>query len=822
MLKIKLFSLTFFLTFTSILSFAQQFSTISGTVTTSDGKPAAYISVGLKGKGLGNVTNEKGIFEIQRVKPGSYILRVSGVGIQNIEKPVVITVGENKTVDFVINQNSNQLNEVNINQGVNKYIAKKSEFVSKMPLNNLENPQVYTTITKETMADQLVFSVDDAARNATGVQKMWESTSRGGDGGAYYASRGFIVQAKLRNGIAGNVTGRNDAANLENVEFIKGPSATLFGSTLTSYGGLINRITKKPFEGTGGAVSFSTGTYDFNRVSTDFNFPVDKANHIYARLNTSYNYKGSFQENVYDKGFFIAPSLSYKVTDKLDFVFDAEIANGKNTLKPFVFFYFPIKDLGFDRADQSGIPYDKSFTADAMKQKYNSTNFFGQANYKFNENWSSHTSFSSNYSFSNGRGTYLFLVPNNYPPLGNPTAAPGADLISRADQSTDNSKIFTYEVQQNFNGTFNLGSVKNRMVLGLDYLHQNSDQLFYSINTFDLTNKNGTGANYNNFTEHNLAAFYAANANDPNTVFNYLSKYKSNTYSAYASDVINITDRLIALAALRIDRFDNKGNSDRSGSAPTGAYKQTAFSPKFGLVFQPIKDQLSLFANYQNGFTNINGIDYKGDAFKAEQANQIEGGVKSNIFNGKLTGSVSYYYIKVKDKVRPYNDPTNPQAQIQDGNKISKGIEAEIVANPIDGLNIIAGFAYNDNHLENASPDVEGRRDAYSASPYSANLWISYKFINGSLKGFGLGAGGNYASDNRIVNNLIITPTSTTENVFILPAYKVFNASVFYDHSRYRIGAKVDNFTNQKYWTGYSTMNPQDLRTYTGSVTYKF
>lgn len=806
--KIRLFVLTAVMLLINTLAFAQQSGTIKGTITTSDGKPAAYISVGLKGKAQGNVTNEKGLYEILHVKPGTYTLRVSAVGMQNLEKTITLQAGENKIVDLVISHNSNQLSEININQGVNKYIAKKSDYISKMPLNNLENPQVYTTITKETMADQLVFSVDDATRNATGVQKMWESTGRGGDGGAYYASRGFIVQAKLRNGIAGNVTGRNDVANLESVEFIKGPSATLFGSTLTSYGGLINRITKKPFEGIGGSVSYSTGTYDFNRVSTDFNFPVDKENHIYARINTSYNYKGSFQENVFDKGFFIAPSLSYKVNDKLDFVFDAEIANGKNTLKPFVFFYFPVAQLGFDRADQSGIPYEKSFTGDAMKQKYNSSNFFAQANYKFNDNWSSHTSFSSNYSFSNGRGTYLFLVPNSY---FNPAAAPGADNLSRADQSTDNSKIFTYEVQQNFNGTFNLGSVKNRVVLGLDYLRQNSDQLFYSIDTFDITNKNGTGANYNNFTEANLAAFYAANPYSK-----YPVNFKSNTYSAYASDVINLTDRLIALAALRVDRFDNKGNSDRAGSAPKGAYKQTVFSPKFGLVFQPFKDQLSLFANYQNGFNNINGIDYKGDAFKAEQANQIEGGVKANAFNGKITGSVSYYYIKVKDIVRGYNlDPTNPNAQIQDGNKISKGIEAEVIANPVNGLNIIAGFAYNDNHLENASPDVEGRRDAYSAAPYSANLWVSYKFMSGSLRGFGLGAGGNYASDNKIVN-------SVSQGVFILPAYKVYNASVFYDHSRFRIGAKVDNFTNQKYWTGYSTMNPQDLRTVTGSVTYKF
>ncbi|MGY3054237.1 iron complex outermembrane receptor protein [Pedobacter sp. UYEF25] len=814
MTNIKSAAITIIFSLLTVIAFAQQFSSVKGTVTTSDGKPATYITIGLKGKGLNDMTNEKGKFEIQRVKAGNYVLKASGVGLQSIEKNIVVTAGEDETIDFVIDQSSNQLNEVNINQGrVNKYATKKSAYVSKMPLTNLENPQVYTTISKQTLVDQMVFSVDDATRNATGIQKMWDATSRGGDGGAYYASRGFIVQSKLRNGIAGTVTSRNDAANLESVEVIKGPSATLFGSTLTSYGGLINRITKKPFEGTGGEVTYSAGSYDLNRVSTDFNFPLDKNNKIYARLNASYNYKGSFQDNVFDRGIFLAPSISYRVNDKLDFSVDAEIANGINTVKPFVFFYFPVADLGFDRADEAGVAYDKSFIGNGIRQKYKSENFFTQANYKFNENWSSHTSISSGYSFSNGRGSYLFLVPNS---VVTPGAAPGADNLSRGDQSTDHSKSYTYDIQQNFNGTFNIGSVKNRIVLGLDYLRQNSDQLFYSINTFDLTSKNGKGPNYNNFNETNLAAFYAANAKDPNVVFNYPSNYKSNTYSAYASDVINVTDRLIALAALRVDRYDYKGNSDRAGSPANGAYKQTAFSPKFGLVYQPIKDQLSVFANYQNGFNNVNGIDYQGNSFKPEQANQMEGGVKMNAFGNKFSGSVSYYYIKVKDIVRGYNgDPSNPNAQIQDGNKISKGLEAEIVANPISGLNIIAGFAYNDNHLENASADVEGRRDAYSAAPYSANLWISYKFNTGSLRGFGLGAGGNYASDNKIVN-------SVSQGVFILPAYEVFNASVFYDHPRFRIGAKVDNLTDQKYWTGYSTMNPQDLRTFTGSVTYKF
>ncbi|MFD2144597.1 TonB-dependent receptor plug domain-containing protein [Mucilaginibacter antarcticus] len=73
---------------------------------------------------------------------------------------------------------------------------------------------------------------------------MWDATGRAGDGGGYFTLRGFPTQTRLRNGVSGLVTSTVDAVNIEKVEVIKGPSATLFGSTLTSFGGLINRVTK--------------------------------------------------------------------------------------------------------------------------------------------------------------------------------------------------------------------------------------------------------------------------------------------------------------------------------------------------------------------------------------------------------------------------------------------------------------------------------------------------------------------------------------------------------------------------------------------------
>ncbi|MGF7231527.1 TonB-dependent siderophore receptor, partial [Arachidicoccus sp.] len=425
----------------------------------------------------------------------------------------------------------------------------------------------------------------------------------------------------------------------------------------------------------------------------------------------------------------------------------------------------------------------------------------------------SQTNYSNTYSFSNGHFPYFFVLPNKYLPGGDPTAT-GADYLSRGDQSTANSEETVSEMQQNFNGDFLIGNLRNRIVIGLDYFHQNSNQLFYSTDQFDIVKKNGLIPNYGDFNENNLNAYYQDTANR-SSISNYPEKFKTNTYSAYVSDVLNITDNFLAMAAVRVDHFDNKGSFEQTTGQYTGAYNQTAFSPKFGLVYQPVKDQVALFANYQNGFTNETGVDYQHKTFKPEQANQIEGGVKLNTANGKLSGTFTYYHIKVTDIVRNYNDPTNPNAKIQNGTQLSKGIEAEVIANPWQGLNIDAGFSYNDSKYTNVGADVDGLRPSTAMSPYTANLWLSYKFSYGSLKGFGLGFGGNYASDNKIVN-------SRSMGVFILPAYTVLNATAYYDCSKFRFGLKVSNLTNKEYWTGYTTMNPQQLRSVNASVAFKF
>lgn len=793
------------------------FGTIKGRVQTADNKAAAAVTVLLKGTRKITVTEDDGSFSFTRVKSGAYEIEISQVGYETIVQQVQVEGNKITAVSIQLNISSKQLAEVVVS-GRKGFSVTSSDYVSKMSLKNMENPQVYSSVSKTLLNEQLVFSVDDALRNAPGVQKMWDATGRSGDGGGYYNMRGFIVQSTLRNGVAGNVAALTDAANLEKLEVIKGPSATLFGNVLTSYGGLMNRVTKKPYDHFGGEVNYSTGSYQFNRVGIDINTPLDTAKNVLLRVNALYRTEGSFMDNGFNRGFVLAPSLSYKVNDKLNFLFDAEFYSGQNT--GLNVFFFPngltVAALGTDRADKLNLDYKRSYANEDLYQTARNFNFFGQMNYSFNDNWKSQTIFSATNGYSDGPSPYFYLLSN-----GN---AQEGTIFSRNDQYTKNSKDQFIELQQNFIGNFNIGQFRNRFLGGLDFTHHYSDQ-FFGGNTYDTITaykylKDTTGAiyrsQYQSFNRTNMDRLYQQVGDQ----FTYPANFIANTYSAYVSDMFNVTDNLMLLAAVRLDHFDNRGPADDiTGSfVNPKAYGQTFLAPKFGIVFQPIKDKISLFANYQNSFTNKYGTnggtgeDDKND-FKPEQANQLEGGVKVDVFEGKLSASVSVYNIKVTDVIRP---TTVMGVSIQDGTQISKGFDAEVIANPIAGLSLLAGVNYNDSKYEKAAdPNVEGMRPGTAGAPWVANWWISYRLQCPALKGLGAGFGGNYTSDNKIIN-------AKDLGTFTLPEYTVLNASVFYDQPKFRVAVKMDNLTNQKYWVGYTTVNPQKLRNFAASIAFKF
>jgi iron complex outermembrane receptor protein len=271
------------------------------------------------------MTDSDGCYQL-RARPGNYRLIVSFIGTETQSQTVQVEEDRTLTLpDIMLEESAAQLQEVVISARKNNPLAdKESGYVARMPLKNLENPQVYNVISHELMQQQMIVSFDDALKNAPGVDKLWSSTGRGGDGAGYFSMRGFSVQPTIRNGIAGLTNGSPDPANIERIETIKGPSGTLFGSSLVSFGGLINIVTKQPYDTFGGTVAYMGGGYGLNRVTADVNTPLNREKTLLFRANAAYHYEGSFQDAGFRKSLFLAPSLSYQVNNRLSVLLDGE------------------------------------------------------------------------------------------------------------------------------------------------------------------------------------------------------------------------------------------------------------------------------------------------------------------------------------------------------------------------------------------------------------------------------------------------------------------------------------------------------------------
>lgn len=786
---------------------AQQTGAIKGKVLTSDGIPAEYISVAIVGTGYGTVTNAKGEYRVGGIKAGNYVVKASAVGALTQEQQIIVNPKETTIVDFSISYSSSQLKEVNIRSGrTNKFAKQKSEFVSKIPLNNLENPQVYNTVTSELMTEQLVMNQDQAVQNVPGLYRIWNATNRSGDGGSYYTLRGFTTQSLIRNGIAGRITTNNDAANLERIESIKGPSGALFGGITASYGGLINRVTKQPLDSVTGEVSYMAGSYGKNRLTVDFNSPVNKEKTALFRLNAAYDKGNSFQDFGFSRSIFLAPSFSYQLNDKVKVSLEAELQNLNGTTMPLLYIYYLTNpnSLNIHDASQIDMNWKRSYTNDDLNQITKSASVFGKVDAKLSENWSSQTVFSTSNNASNGIGTWLYLKPNN--------------IISRNAWYV-NGNDNAIELQHNFNGDVRLAGMRHRLLGGVDALLTETKAEYKTMATpaspdgyqFDEVNYTDAAVPaYAAFNKTNVEARMVGGASSKN-----VSRFS--TYSVYVADVINITDNLLVNAGVRFDYYYNDGTYNAITGVRGKNVNQSYFSPKFGLVYQILKDKVSAFGNYQNGFRNITTMNPDGSTFDPEKAEQFEGGFKFNVFSNKISANVSYYDIKVSNVVIPAVGI--PNTFVQDGTgQRSKGFEGDISANPVAGLNLLVGYAYNDSKLQSTVATQEPLRPITAGPQSMVNFWGSYTFETTGLKGLGFGFGGNYASETYAYNAYVGTAVQS----LTLPSYTVLNTTVFYNTGKFRIAGKLDNLTNKKYWNGYSTINIQSPRTFVANIAYKF
>jgi outer membrane receptor for ferrienterochelin and colicins len=274
-----------FLLFFIEMAFSQNAS-ISGKIT-SEGKPVEFCNVVLSGTTIGTLSDTIGKYHLKNLNAGIYKIVVSTIGFRKQEKKIQLKENEKLIINFSLQEDDNQLNEVVIS-GTMKEVSKLE---SAVPV------EVYS---KAFFKANPTPSLFESLQNINGVRPQVNcNICNTGDihinglEGPY--TMVLIDGMPLVSGLSTvyGLTGIPQSL-IDRMEVVKGPASTLYGSE--AVGGLINVITKNPrFVPKFTADVFSSNWGD---VNTDLGYQFKASEKVYSLLGVNYfNYQNPIDNN---------------------------------------------------------------------------------------------------------------------------------------------------------------------------------------------------------------------------------------------------------------------------------------------------------------------------------------------------------------------------------------------------------------------------------------------------------------------------------------------------------------------------------------------
>ncbi|QPH39045.1 TonB-dependent receptor [Pedobacter endophyticus] len=227
----KIFSLLITVFISSLLY--GQTGIIKGTLTTSNGKPAAHVSIVFEGTGKGTVSDVSGNYILNDVKAGTYILIASSLEFETQKTEVSVAVGQTTNLNLTLIENQGQLNDVVISAG------RTPETIDQIPSS-------VTVVGLKTLQDNINISSNIATILQTYVPGLAPSTGLSSNAGQTLRGRSLLIMV---DGVPQSTPLRNgamdlralDPAVIERVEVVKGATA-IYGNGAA--GGLINYFTR--------------------------------------------------------------------------------------------------------------------------------------------------------------------------------------------------------------------------------------------------------------------------------------------------------------------------------------------------------------------------------------------------------------------------------------------------------------------------------------------------------------------------------------------------------------------------------------------------
>lgn len=731
-----------------------------------------------------------------------------------------------------------QLETFKVSAEIQTYHQATSSMATKIPMEMKEIPSSLSILNATAITDRNASTLVDVFSYVVGANQSQGNingfTFRG------FPNTGSYTQNIQFDGLMGPTLKKaaTSAANVDSMEFLKGPNGVLYGQM--NPGGLLNIVTKSPKQKSETNLRFAAGFYagEFTKfgegqITKTFSFdntgPVPGIHHLLYRLVVDTNSAPSSRPGNWDHAYSIYPSLTYEWS--ADTSFTVKMEASKDTRR---------QDDGVMPIFTSGTAYGKTaqYVTAPLNTVYNDSkdrgNDYGQALATF-----FHTMLGSEWQFRlQTRSVWHVdqvreLTFNNANTWKDPNgkyttkfayATPNL-VVARQYNNVKNGHRYNFG-DANIFRTLTTGPVKHTVIIGVGAGHEEfyNQRIAFGPNqpaSWTPVTNIPLALNLMNPVIDQVADFPADGTGATNQQTNQVA------FGQYVSDQMKFGKLNVSLG-VRHDHQTVEVQDHLKGTDDTTTLD--AYTKQGGAVYA-LTSRISAYASYSQSIkpqTNI-AYDINGNTgFPPETGRQLEGGFKFETPDKNFNLSLATYEITRTNVVVPTGQnfavatgsaAVGAAISRLDGEQKSTGLEVESQWQPVKNWQLQGGFAYSWARItaSEKNPGSVGK-DLVNAPQKTANFWTRYNFPTGKLKGLGFGTGIIYVGE--------AWAGDPTSNVYFkMPAWTRVDSSVYYKWKRWDLAMNVQNLLDKRYISSSfsaQVLNVGEQRKITFSLSTRF
>lgn len=587
-----------------------------------------------------------------------------------------------------------------------------------LPLSMRDTPQSVTVITRQQMDDQGSNSIADTLRRAPGVSvqnydsERWEFSSRG----LPITNFQYDGVNATYDGVYDYGTTSTDMAVYDHLEIIKGSAGLLSGSGDPS--ATVNLIRKKPTREFKASVTQTFGSWDNYRTEGDISGPLTESGNLRGRFVGVYQDRQSYldhYQHTKDIGYGI---LEADLTPDtlLTFGIDQQDTRSRGaSWTGFPMFF----------SDGSRTHFSRSFNpaADWSRRDFQNQTLFASVQQQLANDWSLKVSLDRKRS---QHDTLLASASG-----GNPDPVSGDGMYMFMGKYKGDQLQNTLDV--NLSGPFNLFGREHELIMGFMATRSKQDVPVYG-SIYPAVG----GSIFDWHGEYAKPDIPRSGQND----------IVQRQTGAYLATRLKPTDDLSVILGTRVSTFSGTDTTDFYD--PTKADNRTTYrqsgvvTPYAGIVYD-LNDTWSVYTSYTQIYRPQSSKDADRKLLDPIEGATYEAGIKAAFYDGRLNASFAAFRIE-QDNVAEYVSGFESDSVYRPiAGATTKGFEAQLSGEVLDGWNISAGYTYQ--HTRDANNGYVYSSVLQTTTPQQVvRLFSSYR-LPGALEHVTVGGGVNWQSE---------------------------------------------------------------------------